>query len=192
MLVREHCTKDVVCIRSDAPIIQAVRKMRREGVGSVVVLDADGKAVGIVTDRDLALRVVAVCEDQDREAPVSQVMSSPLVHADPDETLEQAVRRMCTRGLRRLPVCEAGRPLGMLALDDVLAVIATCLFDIAAEAGAQRQRALWRGHAEAAREELEELYEDVRDRLRYTTWYSRARLLDEIDTLKDKFKRSRR
>ena len=82
----EHYRKNVICIRADASAKQAAERMRDEGVGSLVVLAEDEHPVGILTDRDLTLRVVGA--GREASTPVSAVMSHPLVTLSPEDPLE--------------------------------------------------------------------------------------------------------
>jgi CBS domain-containing protein len=100
----------------------AARRMAEFEVGTLVVLEGDraSRAVGMVTDRDIALRCVAQHRDPDA-TPVSAIMSTP-VHTVPDDTpIEEALARMAGVGARRLIVTADGdRLAGILTLDDVL------------------------------------------------------------------------
>ena len=189
MRVDELCTRDVQTIRGNESTEEAARRMSHEGVGSLVVVDEQGRATGIVTDRDLTLRAYAACVVSPWGAAVERFASSPLITIAVGDTLEVATERMRVRGVRRLPVVDAdGRPAGMLALDDVLGALTGLLTDLSAEAVAKRRHAIWRGHLDHTKEGLEDAYEDVRDRLRSTAWYSREVLLEEIDALKERAK----
>lgn len=78
----------------------------------------NGTVSGIVTDRDIAVRLVA--EDKDPRTPVAEIISdSELVTATPDMPLDQAVRLMRSRAVRRLPVVQQGRAVGVLSLGDL-------------------------------------------------------------------------
>jgi CBS domain-containing protein len=91
--------------------------MKAEDVGSVPVVDG-GRLVGIVTDRDIVLRAVA--ERRDPQAvTIDEVASRELVTVDPEQDLDEALRLMAERQVRRLPVVEDGRLVGMLAQADV-------------------------------------------------------------------------
>lgn len=97
---------------------EAARRMSEARVNSVVVVDATGNGLGIVTDWDLRERVIA--EGKTLETPVEAIMSQPLVTIDADELLLQAVRLMIARRINHLVVTEEGKPFGMLTAFDVL------------------------------------------------------------------------
>ena len=111
-------TASPVSIESDQPAVQAAKAMEDANVGSLPVVE-DGKLVGMVTDRDLVMRVMA------RGLDASKVTVSDCCSADPvflraDETLDAALARMAKEKVRRLPVVEDGRRLvGIVAQADV-------------------------------------------------------------------------
>ncbi|MFV1960146.1 MAG: CBS domain-containing protein [Planctomycetota bacterium] len=112
-------TRSVITVSVDHPVRKIARMMRDMSLGSVVVL-RDGRAVGIVTDRDLAVRVLAGEKPADG-LRAEDVMSSPLTCiADTDEPM-QAAMRMREAQVRRLPILDLeGNLAGILCLDDLL------------------------------------------------------------------------
>jgi CBS domain-containing protein len=98
---------------------EAAKIMLGEDIGSVPVVDQDGMLVGIITDRDIAIRVVANGLDPGM-TPVGEVASSDLHAAEPQESLDDAYDRMTTWRIRRLPVVESQRLVGMLAQADLV------------------------------------------------------------------------
>ncbi len=129
MDVGKYCTPDPVTIHVDASVREAAQRMRDEGVGCLVVIERADELVGIVTDRDLATRVVAKPEPI-REVRVGQVMSAPVICLDAEDPLDLACETMRTRGVRRLPVIARQRLVGILALDDVLGLLAQGLDEL--------------------------------------------------------------
>jgi CBS domain-containing protein len=97
--------------------------MRRENIGSVVIQE-NGAPIGIVTDRDLALRVIA--EERDpADVTVDKVMSPFPVFSNPHRDIREALDSMLEMGVRRLPAINAkGLVIGMLSLDDILIELA--------------------------------------------------------------------
>lgn len=115
--VRELMTKDPVCLSSDDPVIDAARQMRDQDIGPVIVLENDS-ICGIVTDRDITLRVVA--EGKDANATkLGEICSKNPTTISPDDGVEDAVRLMKEHAVRRLPVVEGGKPIGIVALGDL-------------------------------------------------------------------------
>jgi len=112
-------TRSVITVSVDDPVRKIARMMRDMCLGSVVVL-RDGRAVGIVTDRDLVLRVLAGERATD-ELRAEDVMSAPLTCVvDTDEPMRAAMR-MREAQVRRLPILDVeGRLAGILCLDDLM------------------------------------------------------------------------
>lgn len=115
----DSCQRDVVTIRPEAAVTEAAEQMRRHAVGCLVVAADDGHPVGIVTDRDLAIRVVAAARETG-VTPVSAVMSRPPATAREDDTLDDVLEVLRTRGIRRLPVVADHRVVGIISLDDLV------------------------------------------------------------------------
>ena len=116
--IKDVMTSNPATVKADAPIVEAARIMRDEDTGIVPVVD-DGRLSGTVTDRDIAVRVVA--EGRDAEsATVSEVASKDLVTVDPQQGLDEALRLMAQHQVRRLPVVEEdGRLVGIVSQADV-------------------------------------------------------------------------
>lgn len=109
-------TPEVVTAGCDASVVEVAGLMREREVGSVV-LEQDGRAVGFVTDRDLAVGVLAVGGDPAGRA--GDVASAPVVCVSPGMGVEEAGELMVAHGIRRLPVEEDGRLAGIVTLDDI-------------------------------------------------------------------------
>ncbi len=115
----ERYESPVATAPTTASVREVAAKMEDYGLGSVVILDQSQRPVGIVTDRDLAIRVIAA--DRDPDAVVAaDVMSKPLLMASPEEPLETLVERMAAAGVRRLPVVRDERLVGIVSADDLL------------------------------------------------------------------------
>jgi CBS domain-containing protein len=115
--VKDAMTASPAYLDSNAYVIEAARTMVSEDVGSLPVVE-EGRLVGIVTDRDLVLQVMAKDLDPNK-IPVSDVCSENPIVAGPQEPLEIALKRMAAEQIRRLPVVEEGRLVGILAQADV-------------------------------------------------------------------------
>jgi CBS domain-containing protein len=112
-------TPDVEVLRVDDTVVDAARRMAEQDVGALPVCDGDGNLVGIVTDRDIVVRVVAAGLDP-TTTPISAAMSGDdVVTADPAETVDHAVATMKRAKVRRLPVVDSDRLVGMLSLGDI-------------------------------------------------------------------------
>ena len=116
--VKDVMTPQPTAIASDATVVEAARRMSSEDVGSLPVVYGD-KLVGMVTDRDIVLHVVAKDLDP-HKVSVADVCSEDPVVAAPEESLDDALQRMASEQVRRLPVVEDGRLVGICTRSDVL------------------------------------------------------------------------
>ncbi len=114
-------TKDPVCAYPDDTVAHVARLMKNEDIGPVPIIqnDASKQLIGIVTDRDLAMKVVA--EERDpKQTRVSDVMSTDVVTCRANDNIEMALKAMSKNQLRRIPVVEDGNMLvGIIAQADV-------------------------------------------------------------------------
>ena len=116
--VRDCMTNEVISISEDESAASAARIMARHNVGSLPVRGRGGRLSGIVTDRDLVLRCVASGE-QPEHTPVCRIMTTRVAVAEPGDTVFLAAEKMAQEQVRRLPVVENGRLVGMVSLADV-------------------------------------------------------------------------
>jgi CBS domain-containing protein len=123
MSVGRICVRTVHVAAPEETVRAAARRMREADVGALIVVNEERSPIGVVTDRDVALRCVAEVRDPDATA-VAAVMTAP-VHGIAEETpIEEALRRMAGLAARRLAVTDdAGHLVGILALDDVLELL---------------------------------------------------------------------
>jgi CBS domain-containing protein len=116
--IRETMTANPCTIDADKPVSYAAKMMRDEDVGLAPIVEGD-RLIGTVTDRDIAIRVVAEGRDPESTA-VREIASTKLVTVDPEQDLDEALRLMAEHQVRRLPVVEEdGRVVGVLAQADV-------------------------------------------------------------------------
>ena len=116
MLIREVMTEQVVTSAPERTVREIAELMRERNVGSVVLV-RDGRPVGFVTDRDLALSVIA--DGRDFGDHVTDHASSPVITAAPGMEVEEAAELMVRHGVRRLVVVEGERLTGIVTLDDL-------------------------------------------------------------------------
>ncbi len=115
--LREIMTAGVITCPPEAGVASIARLMRDRRVGSVVVVDRGEAPLAMITDRDLAVRVLA--EDLEPDSAVGEHASRPLVCGEPEMELDEAAALMVQHRVRRLPVVEAGRLVGIVTLDDI-------------------------------------------------------------------------
>lgn len=118
MQVRELMNQNVISISPDESVALAARLISRHNVGSLPVCAEDGTLRGVVTDRDIVLRCIAA-EENPKEMPVRNIMTRSLNVIAPDDDVRAASHMMSEKQVRRLPVVERNRVVGMLSLGDL-------------------------------------------------------------------------
>jgi CBS domain-containing protein len=115
--IQEAMTPNPTTIEATTTAQEAARIMKSEDVGSLPIVDRD-KLIGVVTDRDLAIRIVA--EGRGVDTTVGEIASKDVVTVDPEQSIDEAARLMAEHQVRRLPVVEEdGRLVGILAQADI-------------------------------------------------------------------------
>jgi len=137
------CRRPAVTAERTETLRSAAQRMEQQQLGALVVVE-DGRPLAVLTDRDVALQVLAL--GRDPSAPLAEsVGDTPLVAVSEDATLAEACAAMRSDGVRRLPVIgHEGRIVGMLTSDDIVRLAAedlTALADVAAEQSPRRGRA---------------------------------------------------
>lgn len=133
MLTGEYCNREVTIIGRGDSVTKAAKLMREHHVGDVLVVDSNNgerTPIGILTDRDIVIKVLA--EDLDLNAvTLEDIMSLKLVTVQESDDLMATIKRMRLYGVRRIPVVNSrGGLIGVLAVDDILDVITEQLMDI--------------------------------------------------------------
>ena len=119
--VKQIMSTSVLSVDSSVTATNAAKMMEDAGVGSVVVLE-NNLPVGIITDRDFAIKITA--HSYPIDTPVRRIMSSPLISIDPNSDLWIASDLMSTRNVRKLPVIEDDKVVGILTSSDLVRHIA--------------------------------------------------------------------
>ena len=134
MTIGQVCNREVVFIHAQASIPEAARLMREHHVGDLVVIkEKSGKRVpvGIVTDRDIVLEVIAEGVDMD-DVNVGDIMSNNLVTARESDGFLETIKVMRAKGIRRLPVVNDDNELvGILSVDDLIDLFSEQIVDLA-------------------------------------------------------------
>lgn len=115
--VRDIMTTNVKTVRPDTVIQEVVATMNKLDIGSVIIVQGD-RPVGIITKRDLISRVVQPCLAPSA-LTASQVMSTPLVTIDENATVEEAVRLMAGKKIKKLPIMNSGKLTGIVTFTDI-------------------------------------------------------------------------
>ncbi len=116
--IEEVMTKGVQCVAESASVRDVALLMRDRDIGDVLVCDKAGKLCGIITDRDIAVRVIAEGKDPD-DVTVGDVCSPQVVTLAPNATDEDAIRIMRDKAIRRVPVVDGDKPIGIVSIGDL-------------------------------------------------------------------------
>lgn len=183
---------EVVTVARHASVCEVARRMQREAVGCVVVLDDGALPVGVITDRDLALRVVAAARDVGKTS-AQDVMTTPLVAVQAGDPLERIIACMTRHAVRRVPVLQDGRVTGLVSLDDLLVHLGRELDDL----GSSVSGSFARSRAEARRvvaieqlrSEVETRLHGLREQVDHVSAHAREALMREFDAIRDRVRR---
>jgi CBS domain-containing protein len=115
--VEEIMTHDPRTVDAGDSVVEAARQMRDGDVGDVIVTQG-GEVTGIVTDRDIVIRAVAEGRAQE-STPVSDIASTDIRALEPSQSVDEAIQAIREHDIRRLPVVDGGRPVGIVSLGDL-------------------------------------------------------------------------
>jgi CBS domain-containing protein len=115
--IREVMTTDPQCVSGDTPVAEAAKLMRDKDFGGVLCGDGDNVS-GFLTDRDIAVRVVAEGKDP-TSTTVSEVATTDLHTLSPDDSVEDAIELVRQHDIRRVPVVEGAKPVGIVSIGDL-------------------------------------------------------------------------
>lgn len=118
--LKEIMVDKVITTKKDAPVKDAVKLMNKYEIGCLVVIENE-KPIGIVTERDLLKRVLAKSEEL-RNMKVMEIMSKPLISVAPNVEIEEAAKLMYKKKIKKLPIVEKEKLLGLVTLTDVLSI----------------------------------------------------------------------
>ena len=139
--IGKFCTHDVVTVTRETAIVEAATLMRKHHIGALVVIEqtrAGTVPVGVLTDRDVVVEIVAAGLSP-ATVKVGEVVQRPVVTIEEDAGYAEAVRRMSTNGVRRMPVVDArGKLVGIITIDDILHQLAGPLLALGELAGRGR------------------------------------------------------
>ncbi|KGX93291.1 hypothetical protein N781_12860 [Pontibacillus halophilus JSM 076056 = DSM 19796] len=115
--LKDVMTTDVACCSKDETLFNVASKMKQRDVGSIPVCDDQNHLLGMVTDRDLVLRGYA--DKKPGSCAVHEVMSDQLTSGEPGMSVDEASKLMATKQIRRLPVVDNGKLVGIVSLGDL-------------------------------------------------------------------------
>lgn len=118
MKIRECMCHETICVKPDATVEEVAKQMKDNHIGCVPVCDNNKKIVGLVTDRDVVLRCIANGKDA-KNVPVSEIMTTDVHTAGPDDEIIDVTEKMCDCNIRRVPIVENDCLKGMLTISDL-------------------------------------------------------------------------
>ena len=121
ILIQDIMTRALITVNLSTTALQVAKMMEQGGIGAVLVQD-NGNPVGIVTDRDYATRIAA--NDLPLTTAVENIMSTPLITINHDEPISAAAERMTSKKIRKLPVTENGKIIGIVTSTDLVTQLA--------------------------------------------------------------------
>lgn len=183
-----HYASEIATAGPGDPVTKLADRMEEYAIGCIVIVDEDRRPVGIVTDRDLACRVVARGLDP-KATPASAVMNAPVVVAQADEPIESVVERMRAARVRRIPIVEAGKLVGIVAADDLVLHLGRELQDLgqAAKRAIDEQRR--RGRRERRREDFDESLAALRATVETSGREAVDFITREFESLRERFRK---
>ena len=114
--------RNAISIAPDASVFDAIKVMADESIGSLVVLDENGELAGIVTERDYARKVIVLGRSS-KDTRVAEIMTTDVLIAASDHTVNACMEIMTARKIRHLPVIEDGRVIAMISIGDLVQAI---------------------------------------------------------------------
>ena len=117
ILVQDIMTKAIISVNTETTVFQVAKMMEQGGIGAVLV-KKDGHLSGIITDRDCATKIVS--HNLPSNTPVEQIMSSPLITINYDESISAAAERMTSKKIRKLAVTDNGQIIGLVTSTDLV------------------------------------------------------------------------
>jgi CBS domain-containing protein len=180
-----HFLKEVSTANVQASAQELAEKMRGDAVGCLVVTDEKRRPVGIVTDRDLALRVVAAGQ-RAKQVTAESVMTKPVATVAPGDSIEAVVARLRADGIRRVPVVRDEAVVGIVSLDDLVAHLGGELDALGTALRNQFRDARYGSGLERLLEEIRERLGPVNEQLERVGERTRQILLRELDALRER------
>jgi len=115
--IREVMTANPETVETTDTIRDAAKRMREKDIGAVIVMNKD-RVGGVLTDRDITVRAVAEGRDPD-QVRVKDICSADIMTLSPDDSIDRAIEVMRNKAVRRIPVVEGGKPVGMVSIGDL-------------------------------------------------------------------------
>jgi len=153
-----------ICVGPDTPVRDIADEMDANAVGCVVVVDEEDRPLGIITDRDLTLRVVAAGREPEKTR-AEDVMSRDVLTGGRRESTIALLKKLEERGVRRAPLVEAGHVVGLVSLDDLIVDLGVQLWNVSEAVSAELREAYRSTPRRRRRESREEALDEIRHHL---------------------------
>jgi CBS domain-containing protein len=115
--IKDIMTSSPITLTADRPVTDAATAMKENGIGDVIVM-TDGKMCGVVTDRDIVVRVIAQGREP-QSTKLGDVCSRDVQSVSPNDDVERAIQIVRERAVRRVPVVDGGKPVGIVSIGDL-------------------------------------------------------------------------
>ncbi len=116
--VKDIMIRDVKTIEMSATMAEAAKLMKKNRIGSLVVIDNNLRPIGIITERDFAYKIIA--ENKGTDMKVKDIMTRDVKTIDQDRTLKDAAKLMAAHVIKRLPVVSGGKLVGIISIEDIM------------------------------------------------------------------------
>lgn len=186
----DHYATEVASVAATASARAVADLMVHAAIGCVLVRDADARPIGIITDRDLATRVVARALDASK-VTADEIATKPVHTASSQDTIEQVVDRMREAGVRRMPVVRDGTLVGIVTIDDLVIQLSREVTSLAAAAQIEIDASRRAGRRQRRRAELEESLAAIEASVLSLGKEAATFVTHEFETLRDRLRRDR-
>jgi CBS domain-containing protein len=186
----KHHENRAICVAPDATAVDAADEMDAHNVGCVIVVDEDDHPLGLLTDRDLTLRVVAAGRDA-AKTRVSDIMTTDLLTGGRRESTLDLLEKLEQRGVRRAPLVEDGRVVGLISLDDLIINLGVQLWNLSEAVRAELRENKRRSRLRRRRETRDEVFDDLRSQFSEMADQVRERVERDLRSFGERLGRKR-
>jgi signal-transduction protein with cAMP-binding, CBS, and nucleotidyltransferase domain len=180
-----ECVCEAVTVPPNTPVSEVADRLDAAGVGSVVVIDDDQTPLGIITDRDLLRRVMVPGRDPEKTL-ATDVMTADLLVGSPGDSVQELLDQMERRAVRRMPLVEQGRLVGLLSLDDLVMELSSQLYNVSESVWVALRESRRSARGRRRREAREDALDEIRSEVNRLTGDARTRAHDVLVDLVDR------
>jgi CBS domain-containing protein len=184
----KHYENRAVSVAPDTSAMDIADEMDARSVGCVVVVDDEDRPLGIVTDRDLALRVVAAGRDPAKTS-ASDVMTTDLLTGGRRDSTLDLLAKLEKRGVRRAPLVEDGRVVGLISLDDLIGNLGVQLWNLSETVRAELRESRSASRPRRRRESRDDIFDDIRSQFTEMADQVRERVERDLRSIGDRLGR---